>query len=189
MIAVRLRCSLARLAFFLMIGGACWPETAAALSPNGPLSIVEPNDNLRAAGTRDGGTLTVALRAGLGRWHPEGPAGPALEIEAFGEVGKALTVPAPLIRVVEGTEIVVSIRNDLEAALIVHGLCTRDRARAAHPWRYRRVTHARCDSRAGRLAPTTIGRPRLARPCHSANWLVRWLSTGCLAAQSQTGSW
>ena len=88
-------------------------------------SLVEPNDNRRAAGTLDRGTLTLALRAARGRWQPEGQAGPVLDIESFGEVGKALTVPAPLIRVVEGTQIVVLIRNELDATLAVHGLCTR----------------------------------------------------------------
>jgi FtsP/CotA-like multicopper oxidase with cupredoxin domain len=47
-------------------------------------------------------------------------------VEAFGEVSSALSVPAPLIRVVEGTEIVASIRNDLDATLTVNGLCARD---------------------------------------------------------------
>ena len=84
-------------------------------------------------------TTTAVLRAAVdarnadaracapasGRWQPEGPDGPALEIDAFGEVGRTLTVPAPLIRVVEGTEIALSIRNDLDATLTVHGLCTR----------------------------------------------------------------
>ena len=39
-------------------------------------------------------------------WHPEGDAGVALAVEAFGEVSGPLQVPAPLIRVPEGTEIV-----------------------------------------------------------------------------------
>ena len=77
-------------------------------------------------GTLDRGTLTLALRAGVGGWQPEGEAGPTLRIEAFGEVSAALTVPAPLIRVVEGTLISVSIRNDLASKLTVHGLCARD---------------------------------------------------------------
>jgi FtsP/CotA-like multicopper oxidase with cupredoxin domain len=71
----------------------------------------------------------VALRAGVGRWRPEGSAGPALEVEALGEQGRALTVPAPLIRVPEGTFIAISIQNDLAAALVVHGLCTRNGSR------------------------------------------------------------
>src|SRR5262245_14788827 len=92
------------------VGGLDRPRAAA---PASPFPIVQPNDNRRAAGTLEHGTLTLALRAGLGRWQPEGAAGPALQIEAFGEVGSSLMVPAPLIRVVEGTRIVVSIRNEL----------------------------------------------------------------------------
>ena len=38
----------------------------------------------------------------------------------------ALQVPAPLIRVAEGTEVVATIRNDLNESLRVHGLCTHD---------------------------------------------------------------
>ena len=86
-----------------------------------PTTIAAPAGTLRS---RHADARAPRRRPGAG--SPKGPAGPTLEIEAFGEVGKALTVPAPLIRVVEGTEIVVSIRNDLDAALVVHGLCTRD---------------------------------------------------------------
>ena len=52
--------------------------------------------------------------------------GPALRIEAFGEEGDALQVPAPLIRVREGTTIVATIRNALDRTLTVRGLCARD---------------------------------------------------------------
>ena len=99
---------------------------AIASVPEPSPEIVSPNDNRHAAGTRDRETVTIALRAAAGQWQPEGTAGPSLAIEAFGEVGKALTVPAPLIRVNEGDEIAVSIRNDLDSVLVVHGLCTRD---------------------------------------------------------------
>ena len=40
-------------------------------------------------------------------------------------------VPAPLLRVVEGTTLVVSVRNDLKSPLRVHGLCARDGAACA----------------------------------------------------------
>ena len=124
MMAARIRRPVARVVFFLSIVAlsAVHPTGASTATPS---SIVEPNDNRRPAGRVDGGTVTVALRAASGRWQPEGPAGPALEIEAFGEVGRTLSVPAPLIRVAEGTEIALSIRNDLAATLTVHGLCTR----------------------------------------------------------------
>src|SRR5688500_10514679 len=91
--------------------------------------VAEPvaaNNNTRVAGTLEQGTLTVRLRAASGSWRPEGADGPALSIEAFGEEGAALTVPAPLIRATEGTLLAVSIRNDLATPLRVHGLCARD---------------------------------------------------------------
>jgi FtsP/CotA-like multicopper oxidase with cupredoxin domain len=90
------------------------------------LPPVLPNDNTRPAGLLLNDTLTLTLRAAAGEWRPEGEAGPALRIEAFGEDGDALRAPSPLIRVPEATQIVVSIRNELEAALKVHGLCARD---------------------------------------------------------------
>ena len=124
MIAVRT--VLERLIFLVGLAAAFAPDTAAASSPNASSPSVQPNDNRHPAGTQDGATLTLALRAGVGRWQPERSGGPTLVVEAFGEVGKPLMVPAPLIRVVEGTTIVASIRNDLDAALVVHGLCTRD---------------------------------------------------------------
>ena len=113
---------------FVLLGAVGWPAATVATSvPSASsLPLVEPNDNRRPAGTFLHNTLTLALRATMGRWQPEGEAGPTLEIEALGEIGKALTVPAPLVRVVEGAEIVASIRNDLDAMLVVHGLCARD---------------------------------------------------------------
>ena len=58
-------------------------------------------------------------------WHPEGDAGPALRIEAFGEGDSPLAIPSPLIRVPEGTEIAASIDNGLVNPMRVHGLCDR----------------------------------------------------------------
>src|SRR5262245_36151585 len=77
-----------------------------ALSPGSDaLPPVLPNDNTRAAGSPDGDTVTIRLRADKGAWRPEGDGGRALVIEAFGEEGRPLSVPAPLIRVTEGATI------------------------------------------------------------------------------------
>ncbi|MET0213189.1 MAG: multicopper oxidase domain-containing protein [Vicinamibacterales bacterium] len=88
--------------------------------------MVLSNDNTRAAGMLDGASVAIRLRAQRGAWQPEGANGPTLSVEAFGEEGRSLTVPAPLIRVGEGTTIAVSIRNELDVPLRVHGLCTRN---------------------------------------------------------------
>ena len=99
---------------------------AARLRTTHAADVVVANDNRRSAGVLTGNTLTLRLRAGLGSWRPEGAAGPVLQVEAFGEEGATLQSPAPLIRVPKGTEIVASIRNDLDAPLRVHGLCTKN---------------------------------------------------------------
>lgn len=98
---------------------AATPARAADPAP------AQPNDNRRAAGRLEGGTLTLALRAARGVWAPEGAEGPTVAIEAFGEAEAELQVPAPLIRVPEGTTIDATIANELEGPLTVHGLCTR----------------------------------------------------------------
>jgi FtsP/CotA-like multicopper oxidase with cupredoxin domain len=102
--------------------------TIAPLTPppaERPLTEVVTNDNRTPSGSLAGGTLTLKLRAAEGVWRPEGPTGPALQVQAFGEGTSSLMVPAPLIRVPEGTEIVASVRNDVDAPLRVHGLCER----------------------------------------------------------------
>jgi FtsP/CotA-like multicopper oxidase with cupredoxin domain len=87
---------------------------------------VLPNDNRRVAGTPTDTALTLNLRAAWGEWRPEGEDGPSLRIQAFGAEGDTLTVPAPLIRVRAGTDVAVSIRNELDTKLTVHGLCSRN---------------------------------------------------------------
>ena len=90
------------------------------------LPEISTNDNRHAAGERRDDCLELKLRAGVGQWRPEGRDGPVIEVAAFGELSRSLEIPAPLIRVTEGTEIAVSIRNDLDDTLRVNGLCTRD---------------------------------------------------------------
>ena len=117
--------------FYLTAAGALFASGSVPALTAPPVERVCVNENTHAAGTADGDTVTVRLRAAAGTWRPEGEAGPALRIEALGEEGKALMVPAPLLRVVEGTTLVVSVRNDLKAPLRVHGLCARDGAACA----------------------------------------------------------
>ena len=67
-------------------------------------------------------------------WHPHGDDGPGAEAVAFAEVGKPLQIPAPLIRVPAGTDVIVSIRNGLaDSTLAVHGLVSRPVPAGAPP--------------------------------------------------------
>ena len=90
-----------------------------------PLPAVVANDNRTPAGTLTNGVLTLDLRAGRGLWRPHGDQAPALQVEAFGVDGAPLSSPAPLIRVPAGTEIALSVRNELTSAIRIHGLCDR----------------------------------------------------------------
>ena len=108
---------------------ATWPPHAR----ESRLPTIAINDNRRPAGIPASGMLMLSLRAAAGLWRPEGEKGPALEIEAFGEVGSTLTIPAPLIRVPEGTAVAATVRNELARPLRVFGLCERggERVRAS----------------------------------------------------------
>ena len=90
----------------------------AATSPE-PISI---NDMRMSAGKLSNGVLTLQLDARDGLWYPDGPKGMARPVAAFGEVGKGLLVPGPLVRVPVGTAVHVSIRNSLDKPLWIYGL-------------------------------------------------------------------
>ncbi len=82
-----------------------------------------PNENRIAAGTLEGGILTVALEAREGTWRPEGPSGGTLDsVAAFAEAGKPMYSPGPMIRVPAGTEVKGTLVNTLGRPLTVFGL-------------------------------------------------------------------
>jgi manganese oxidase len=120
------RSFVARVALFTAAAAVAVVTTASPAVADPLRPSIVPNDNRHPAGRLDRGTLTLTLLAGKGTWQPEGPSGPTLSVEAFGETSSSLTVPAPLIRVQEGTLIVASVRNELDAMLTVHGLCAHD---------------------------------------------------------------
>jgi FtsP/CotA-like multicopper oxidase with cupredoxin domain len=80
------------------------------------------NDNTQATGLIEHGVLRVVLVARRGLWYPDGPGTIGLPIEAFGEAGKPLRIPGPLLRVPIGTRIAATVRNELGHDLTVRGL-------------------------------------------------------------------
>jgi FtsP/CotA-like multicopper oxidase with cupredoxin domain len=78
--------------------------------------------------------LHVGLEMRMARWHPDGEDGTGLLIPVFAEAGKAPQVPAPLLRMPAGTDVVVTLRNSLDVSASVHGLHARP-ADAALPVR------------------------------------------------------
>ena len=87
---------------------------------------IRSNDNRSPAGQLREQVLTVNLTAGAGVWFPEDTAGEGHQVYAFGETGRGLSNPGPLLRVPAGTEIRATIRNQIPGLpLLVHGLFDR----------------------------------------------------------------
>jgi len=90
------------------------------------LPLVQPNDNRTPAGSLSQDTLRLHLVVKMARWYPEAADGPFIDLPTFAEEGKSPSIPGPLIRVREGTTIVVSVRNELgDSTLWVSGLNSR----------------------------------------------------------------
>ncbi len=96
-------------------------------SPTIPTALpqIAINDNRRAAGSLDGSLLRMDLTVGRAKWFPEADDGPSVDALAFGEAGKALSIPGPMIRVAAGTRVRVTLSNPLGDTLTVHGLYVR----------------------------------------------------------------
>lgn len=96
--------------------------TASVAADAPDLPVVAANDNRTSAGELKNGKLTLRLELRRARWYPDRDTGPSIALHAFGEAGKAPQLPAPLIRVPQGTEIIATVQNLLPAAVTVYGL-------------------------------------------------------------------
>jgi FtsP/CotA-like multicopper oxidase with cupredoxin domain len=89
------------------------------------LPRIAANTNQRAAGVLSEGRLSLELEIGEGALYPENESGPSLKVFAFGERGKQLQIPGPMIRLPQGTEIRVSINNLIARDVQIHGMHSR----------------------------------------------------------------
>ena len=88
-----------------------------------PIDSVIPNDNRRGAGTMRNGVFHLALEARNAAWRPDLTVDSAVTVRAFAEAGRTPRIPGPLIRVVEGTPMRISVRNAFpDSTLVLHGL-------------------------------------------------------------------
>ena len=94
--------------------------TAGPLLPR-----IAANTNQHAAGIMSGGALTIELEIREGAFYPEDESGPGLKVFAFGERGKQLQVPGPMIRIPQDTRIHVTIHNQIARDVLIHGMHTR----------------------------------------------------------------
>jgi len=98
--------------------------------PAAPAPVVT-HDNHERVGTFTGNVLKARLEIVRGIWRPEGAEGPVRDVYAFAVEGGAPNIPGPLLRVPEGTEIHVSVRNRLARTVKIHGLVPRPAAKDA----------------------------------------------------------
>ena len=118
---------LARHVCSVSVAVLAWTGTALALTATGTrLASVEANDNQRPAGTLESGTLTLALRAGVGAGSPRARPAPRFDRSARRSLVVADRSRRRSSASSKAPVIVASIRNDLDAPLTVHGLCARD---------------------------------------------------------------
>ncbi|MGH9418847.1 MAG: multicopper oxidase domain-containing protein, partial [Thermoanaerobaculia bacterium] len=93
------------------------------------ISTAVENGNRQPAGDLRDGVLTVRIEARPAEWRPEAEHGRALTIFAFSEEGKQPTVPGPLIRTREGTEVRAIVSNNTGKRLVMRGLQQRPSAK------------------------------------------------------------
>ncbi len=82
-------------------------------------------DNRVPAGSLADGRLVLHLEIREGLWHLLGEDQPPGRVLAFAERGRLPTIPGPLIRVEQGTEVRVTVQNPLDSAIVIRGLSAR----------------------------------------------------------------
>jgi FtsP/CotA-like multicopper oxidase with cupredoxin domain len=75
------------------------------------LPLVVPNENRAPAGVIRDGILHLQLEARQVSWQPEKDAAKTITVLSFAEKDKLPQIPGPLVRVLQGTEIHITIRN------------------------------------------------------------------------------
>lgn len=113
----------------LLLSVACMSAMLAAFvsaqRPQAPVALAEvvPNDNRSAGGRVNNGAVELHLVARLAGWRPDLDVDSAVTIQAFGEAGGQPRIPGPLLRTATGTDVRVTITNDIpDSTLIVSGM-------------------------------------------------------------------
>ncbi len=106
---------------------ACFAAPRCGASPAGdaPLPRIGANTNQHAAGVLSESGLSVELEIREGAMYPEGDSGPSLQVFAFGERGKQLQIPGPMVRVPQDAKIHVTIHNLIGRNVLIHGMHSR----------------------------------------------------------------
>ena len=98
------------------------PSRIPLPKPTASVARATVHQNRVPAGRLTARTLRLAIDVVESAWRPEGSDDPEVPILAFAEAGKGPTVPGPLVRVPQGTEITITLRNRTDTALVIGGL-------------------------------------------------------------------
>ena len=79
--------------------------------------LVAPNDNRRVAGSLRDGVFELHLDARQVLWRPGMDADGTVTVAAFAEAGGAAQIPGPFIRVPQGTEVRITVRNSIPESM------------------------------------------------------------------------
>ncbi|MBI1358412.1 MAG: multicopper oxidase domain-containing protein [Acidobacteria bacterium] len=107
------------------LGAAALAALCLLPLPAQTLPPIEANDNRVPAGRLQDGVLHLELELRKGVWRPESEDGESIPTYAFAEAGKALQVPAPTIRVPQGSMLEIALHNTLGTSVTLHGLHSR----------------------------------------------------------------
>lgn len=77
------------------------------------LQLVVPNTNQEPGGRLESGMLELRLEARAAVWQPQRDPARSVVVLAFAEEGQAPQIPGPLLRVPQGTEIRMTVRNTI----------------------------------------------------------------------------
>jgi FtsP/CotA-like multicopper oxidase with cupredoxin domain len=99
---------------------------AAPEAARGSPEFALPNDNRASAGMLRDGVLKLEMEARPARWQgeasdlaPEAADPSIVDVLGFAEAGGTVRIPGPLIRVPEGTEVRVRVRNAIPPGAVV----------------------------------------------------------------------
>lgn len=101
------------------------PRCESTAVEDSSLPRITANTNQRAAGVLSEGGLSLELEIREGAFYPEEESGPSIEVYVFGERGKQLQIPGPMIRVPQDTKIHIAIHNLITRDVQIHGLHSR----------------------------------------------------------------
>jgi FtsP/CotA-like multicopper oxidase with cupredoxin domain len=80
------------------------------------LPVVVPNANEVPAGQLESGVQVLRLEARESTWHPDRVPEKPVVVLAFSEEGRPPRIPGPLLRVPQGTEVRITVRNLIDPA-------------------------------------------------------------------------